>query len=102
MKYGYVRSKQKSGDSLERQINAVKKHNVDEIVVESSGEDLEALINKLQAGDTIYVESAERLTRNMYKMLEILKGVKEKDSTICVCDGKPLKLLTLYDLIRNK
>ena len=100
MKYGYVRSKQQSGYSIERQIKALKKHNLDEIVVESSGEDLEALIGKLQAGDTIYVESAEILTRNTYKMLEILDSVSEKGSTLSI-NGKPFKLPTIYEMLKD-
>ena len=98
MKYGYVRSKEKSGYSIERQINALKEHNVDEIVIDSSGNDLEALIDKLQAGDTIYVESAERLTRDTHKMMEIIDSVKEKAGEIYV-GGKPFQLLTLQDLM---
>ena len=94
MRYGYIRSKQQSEYSLERQRNAIKQHDLDEVIVEKSGNDLDNLLNKLQAGDELYVESVERLTRSTIKLIEITKLVREKGITLYV-GGKPFELPTL-------
>ena len=94
MRYGYIRSKQQSEYSLERQRNAIKQHDLDEVIVEKSGNDLDTLLDKLQAGDELYVESVERLTRSTSKLIEITKLVRERGITLYV-DGKPFELPTL-------
>ena len=96
MRYGYIRSKQQSEDCLERQINALKQYELDEIVVEKSGEELDNLLDKLQDGDELYVESAERLTRNIYKLKEINSLVREKGSTLFI-SGKIFKVSPIVE-----
>lgn len=98
-KYGYVRSNRNSEAVIERQITRLKSHNVDEIIIASSEDDILNLIEKLQAGDNIYVESIERLTRNFCLMLEIIRRANKKDITLLTCDGSTLELFKTWENI---
>lgn len=91
MKYGYVKGK--SEGVIERQLNTLKAYNLDEIIVEKSGKDLDALINRLQAGDELYVVNIDRLAKDLSKLVEISESIKEKGATICT-DQKTIEQLT--------
>ena len=94
MRYGYIRSKKQSEYSLERQRNALKQYDLAEVIEEKSGNDLDNLLDILQAGDELYVESVERLTRSTIKLIGITKLVREKGIKLYV-GGKPFELPTL-------
>jgi len=91
MRYGYVKGKTEG--TIERQLNFLKQCNLDEIVIEKSGKDLEALLDKLQTGDELHIEQIERLTRSLSKMVEITETIKKKGATLCV-DRKNVELFT--------
>lgn len=99
MRYGYVKGK--SEGVIEKQLNFLKQYNLDEIVIEKSGNDLEALLNKLQSGDELYVEQIERLTRSLSKMVEISETIRKKGA-ILYMNGKTVELFTrLYKSFIN-
>ena len=91
MRYGYIKGK--SEGAIEKQLNTLREYNLDEIIIEKSGEDLETLLDKLQAGDELYVVNIDRLARNFTKLVEIVESISKKGATICT-DQKTIEQLT--------
>ena len=92
--YGYARVSS-AGQNLDRQITALKKYvDIDHIVVDKqSGKDLErpgyqALkgVLGLRAGDTLYVKSLDRLSRNKQDIKKELQWFKENKVVLKILD----------------
>ena len=84
MRYGYVRVSTEE-QNLARQIDLMEKLEVDVIIEEKeSGKDidnrpkLKALLELLQEGDILVVESISRLSRSVYDFLTLAKELEER------------------------
>lgn len=84
MRYGYVRVSTEE-QNLARQIALMEKLEVDVIIEEKeSGKDidnrpkLKALLELLQEGDILVVESISRLSRSVYDFLTLAKELEER------------------------
>lgn len=84
MRYGYVRVSTEE-QNLGRQIDLMEKLGVDVIIEEKeSGKDidnrpkLKALLELLQEGDVLVVESISRLSRSVYDFLTLAKELEER------------------------
>ena len=84
MRYGYVRVSTEE-QNLARQIDLMEKLEVDVIIEEKeSGKDidnrpkLKALLELLQEGDVLVVESISRLSRSVYDFLTLAKELEER------------------------
>ncbi len=84
MRYGYVRVSTEE-QNLARQIDLMEKLGVDVIIEEKeSGKDidnrpkLKALLELLQEGDVLVVESISRLSRSVYDFLTLAKELEER------------------------
>lgn len=83
MKVAYVRVSSPEQNE-ERQVKALEAYNIEKWFVEKvSGKDrnspqLNALIDFVRDGDTIYIESISRLARRTYDFLSIVKECEEK------------------------
>lgn len=86
MRYGYVRSATQDKKQIDKQIELLKRFNIDEFVIEESGHDLENLLEKLQAGDRLYVTTIDRLSRSVNTCLDIATDLLAKNITVYVGD----------------
>lgn len=83
MKYGYARVSKKE-QSLDVQIEKLRQAGCDEIFQEKvsgaidSRKELNALLSKLQKGDTLYVVRLDRLGRRMAQLIELINDFKNK------------------------
>jgi DNA invertase Pin-like site-specific DNA recombinase len=84
MKFGYARVS-KNDQSLDIQIKKLHDAGCHEIFqekisgVKEDRQELNALMSKLRAGDTVYVVRLDRLGRRMLKLVEMINDFKEKD-----------------------
>lgn len=86
MRYGYVRSATQDKEQINKQIELLKRFNIDEFVIEGTGHDLETLLEKLQSGDTLHVVTLDRLSRNVNTCLDIATDLLAKNITVYVGD----------------
>lgn len=86
MRYGYVRSATQNKEQINKQIELLKRFNIDEFVIEETGHDLETLLEKLQSGDTLHVVTLDRLSRNENTYLDIATDLLAKNITVYVGD----------------
>jgi DNA invertase Pin-like site-specific DNA recombinase len=86
MRYGYVRSATQDKKQIDKQIELLKRFNIDEFVIEETGYDLENLLEKLQAGDRLYVTTIDRLSRSANTCLDIATDLLAKNITVYVGD----------------
>lgn len=83
MVFGYARVSTRD-QKIDRQIDALKKYGVDEIFEEKISGDkkyrpkLEALLNKLRAGDVVVVYELKRLGRNTRQLLSLVEEFEKK------------------------
>lgn len=94
MKYGYARVSSKKqlikGNSLEEQVNRLKEEGCQEIVSEqytgtkTDRPKFSALLEKLQAGDTLVVTKLDRFARNISEGSKLIKDLLEKDIRVHV------------------
>ena len=83
MKFGYARVS-KNDQSLDVQIQKLRSVGCDEIFqekvsgVKEDRKELNVLIRKLRAGDTVCVVRLDRLGRRMLKLIQLIKDFKEK------------------------
>ena len=83
MKFGYARVS-KNDQSLDVQIQKLRSVGCDEIFqekvsgVKEDRKELNVLISKLRAGDTVCVVRLDRLGRRMLKLIQLIKDFKEK------------------------
>ncbi len=83
MKFGYARVS-KNDQSLDIQIQKLKAAGCDEIFhekisgVKDDRKELNLLLNKLRAGDTVCVVRLDRLGRRMLKLITLINEFKEK------------------------
>lgn len=86
MKYGYVRSATQDKEQINKQIELLKRFNIDEFVIEETGHDLENLLEKLKSGDRLYVTTLDRLSRSANTCLDIATDLLAKNITVYVGD----------------
>jgi DNA invertase Pin-like site-specific DNA recombinase len=93
MIYGYARvstKKQVSGNSLEEQVNCLKKEGCQVIVQEQfTGSKIERpkfkeLIDMLQSGDKLVVTKLDRFARNVTEGIEVVRKLFAKDAKVHV------------------
>lgn len=83
MKIAYIRVSSKD-QNTGRQLEAMKAHNIERTFEEKvSGKDtnrpeLNAMLDYVREGDTIYIESFSRLARNTLDLLTIINKITEK------------------------
>ena len=83
MKFGYARVSTDT-QSLDRQIDALNKYGVDELLTEKmtgtkrSRPELDRLIDKMRAGDTVVIESLSRLGRSTKDLLALVEQFNEQ------------------------
>mgnify|MGYP001007718178 CR=1 FL=1 len=83
MKFGYARVSTDT-QSLDRQIDALNKYGVDELLTEKmtgtkrSRPELDRLIDKMRAGDTVVIESLSRLGRSTKDLLALVELFNER------------------------
>lgn len=84
MNIAYIRVSSKD-QNTGRQLEAMKSHNIERIFEEKlSGKDtnrpqLQAMLDFIREGDTVYIESFSRLARNMLDLLKIVDELKNKN-----------------------
>lgn len=84
MNIAYIRVSSKD-QNTGRQLAAMKSYNIERIYEEKiSGKDtnrpeLNAMLDYVREGDTVYVESFSRLARNMLDLLKIIDELKTKN-----------------------
>ena len=84
MKFGYARVS-KNEQNLDIQLQKLQQAGCDEIFqekVSGSKDDrsqLNSLLNKLRAGDIVYVVRLDRLGRRMSKLVELINNFKSRD-----------------------
>ena len=84
MKFGYARVS-KNEQNLDIQLQKLQQAGCDEIFqekVSGSKDDrsqLNSLLNKLRAGDIVYVVRLDRLGRRMSKLVELINDFKSRD-----------------------
>lgn len=86
MRYGYIRSTTQNKEHINKQIELLKRFDIDEFVIEESGHDLENLLKKLQSGDRLYVTTIDRLSRNQNTCIDIATDLLTKNITVYVGD----------------
>ena len=83
MKFGYARVST-DAQSLDRQIDALNKYGVDELLTEKmtgtkrSRPELDRLIDKMREGDTVVIESLSRLGRSTKDLLALVELFNER------------------------
>lgn len=88
MKYGYVRVRTDQGEEFKNKQIEFMQNEVDEIIIESDGSELEKLLVALQPGDSLYVYNIDRLTRRVDKAKEIIKLFIDKNISLFTHEGK--------------
>lgn len=86
MRYGYVRSSTQDKEQINKQIELLKRYNIDEFVIEETGHDLENLLEKLKSGDRLYVTTLDRLSRSENTCIDIATDLLTKNITVYVGD----------------
>lgn len=87
MKFGYARVST-DAQSLDRQLDALNKYGVDEILQEKmtgtkrSRPELDRLIDKMREGDTVVIESLSRLGRSTKDLLSLVELFNERGVTL--------------------
>lgn len=93
MKYGYVRDSLNKKEYIEKQAKILKQKGADEIIIEKSNlhffkkyrPKLKRLLKKVQPGDSIYVVSANRITRSEQEFSKIVNELKSKNVDLYIC-----------------
>lgn len=79
MKYGYIRDARNYIYSINKQTKILKSYNLDEIIVERTGNDLKTLLESLQPGDELHVVNVDRLTRSVNEFITIFSDLTIKN-----------------------
>ncbi|HHO8391277.1 TPA: recombinase family protein [Klebsiella pneumoniae] len=93
MRYGYARTSTKE-QNPERQRVALQEENCEELFVDQcSGKNaerpqLQLMMSKLRAGDTVVVKSVDRLARNTKDLLALLDEAKNKGAQVRFIDNR--------------
>lgn len=93
MRYGYARTSTKE-QNPERQRVALQEENCEELFVDQcSGKNaerpqLQLMMSKLRAGDTVVVKSVDRLARNTKDLLALLAEAKNKGAQVRFIDNR--------------
>lgn len=92
MNYGYARSNLMQ--SLRVQVNLLKKENLDDIIIDRTGEKLSELIDSLKPGDSLHVTSPDRISRNTSLFVKIAERLINNDIGLYVGRNR----IELYDV----
>ena len=93
MRYGYARTSTKE-QNPERQRVALQEEDCEELFVDQcSGKNVERpqlqlMMSKLRAGDTVVVKSVDRLARNTKDLLALLDEAKNKGAQVRFIDNR--------------
>ncbi|MET1047129.1 MAG: recombinase family protein [Hyphomicrobium sp.] len=93
-KIGYARNN--SADALDVQIAKLKTAGCEVVFADVCSENtverdgLKALLDELGQGDTIVMEGAERLGRNVLVLQQVVDGIKKRGAEIVSIDGKAI------------
>lgn len=93
MRYGYARTSTKE-QNPERQRVALQEEDCEELFVDQcSGKNadrpqLQLMMSKLRAGDTVVVKSVDRLARNTKDLLALLDEAKNKGAQVRFIDNR--------------
>lgn len=87
MKYGYIRTN-KSEEFKNAEIERMRKEEVDEIIIENDGEELNRLLEKLQPNDSLYVYDISRLSSKVATAKETIKILIDKNIALFTYEGK--------------
>ena len=79
MKYGYIRDARQDENRIYEQKTILLPYNLDKIIVERTGDDLDTLLQSLQPGDELHVVKVDRLTRSVNKLQSIREILKSKN-----------------------
>ena len=82
MRYGYIRSATHDQDSINKQLEILKSYNLDEIVIELTGDDLKTLLQSLQPGDELHVVKLDRVTRSVNELISIIDMLESNNITL--------------------
>lgn len=93
MKYGYVRDSLNQKEYIEKQTKILKQKGADKIIIEKSNlhvfkkyrPKLKRLLKKVRPGDSIYVVSANRITRSEQEFSKIVSELKNKKVDLYIC-----------------
>ncbi len=93
MKYGYVRDSLNKKEYIEKQAKILKQKGADEIIIEKSKlhvfkkyrPKLKRLLKKVRSGDSIYVVSANRITRSEQEFSKIVSELESKNVDLYIC-----------------
>ena len=72
MKYGYIRDARQDENRIYEQAKILLPYNLDTIIIERTGDDLDTLLQSLQPGDELHVVGIDRLTRSANKLYSII------------------------------
>lgn len=92
MKVGYIRDARQDESRIYEQKKILSHYNLDKIIVERTGDDLDTLLQSLQPGDELHVVSIDRLTRSVSKLQTITNDLNDKN-VIIYEKGTPLKIM---------
>ena len=79
MKFGYIRDARQDENQIYEQSKILLPYNLDKIIIERTGDDLDTLLQSLQPGDELHVVDIDRLTRSVNKLQSILEILKSKN-----------------------
>lgn len=76
MRIAYVRNQ--DGELMEKQLNMILRHGIDEVVLDRTGERLSELLRRLKSGDVLIVAALDRFSRDLRKTIQILKDLHDR------------------------
>lgn len=79
MKFGYIRDARQDENQIYEQSKILLPYNLDKIIIERTGDDLDTLLQSLQPGDELHVVDIDRLTRSANKLQSILNMLESNN-----------------------
>lgn len=82
MRIGYVRNQEV--EEMEKQLNVILRKEIDEIVLDRTGDKLPGLLKRLKFGDVLHVAALDRFSRDIQTTVKILEDLYLKGVTLYV------------------
>ena len=79
MKFGYIRDARQDENRIYEQSKILLPYNLDKIIIERTGDDLDTLLQSLQPGDELHVVKLDRLSRSVDKLQSIINMLDSKN-----------------------
>ena len=79
MKFGYIRDARQDENRIYEQSKILLPYNLDKIIIERTGDDLDTLLQSLQPGDELHVVKVDRLTRSVNKLQSIVNMLESNN-----------------------